>query len=574
MDTEAGSVPHDAVSACQVVEHDVVFLLDFPCVQDKHLPKIDALKTDTIDTGGALGILHPDRRDTELRVQPLFQLGALDLSTDLHPSVRAALDDRGAKEPPKTLPCRSLTDGGKRLLNGELARPPGDPRKHSGYVSGRGLAMPLPSGSRERIRGAGGPDQPFLRLEVEALHLLSFGSETGLAMLSLRVVLPRDVPVRLAQIEEVLHVLSNTTRHRTLGWACEEKPEGRFTLLELVEGILSSAGCGSTPWNRLFTVTYAQLTAPPITDGAEDGLAMAALRLSRHYTGAYRPGPDHRAGSVIARPFDDIVHATSMEGAATLTVPATAFLRDAFAHRMRSCYLPLAVLAFHEHVRLLDMAQRAAGALAGAARVAVLGASGRSSTGTPGDIARLEALRWLVDGFLSFRLRYRLTVVSDITMHNQFYAALRAALQLEALTQKLSGDTADAARALQDSRTRVAAARGRVLHDAHLQRERGRAWILGLFAGLLTFLTSLAALKEVQEVLKHHVHGGPGWLFDLASPAALAAALGVVSGIVTARRHRDAHSHDEDEDEIGQELAVDLRGESVHVASEAPVAER
>ena len=560
MDGSPRNAPADPAGACTVTEHALVFLLDFPCARVTQLPRKDPVPPRLIDPAGTVGILHPMQREPAPRPRALFEAGEIDLSGDLHMAARAAFTDGRTEEAAAALPCRSLTEYGRRLLNGELARPPGDPRQQSGFVTGRGLALLLGHDSRARIVAAGAPDAAFLRLQIDALDVLGFGSETGVAMLRLRVT--PSGPVRLAQLQEALHALGNAARARSIGWACEAEPAGRFTLLDLADCALKAAGSGAARWNRLFTSSYAQLADHPAGDGtiaadAGAGLATAAWRLSRHYTAAYQPGPDHLVGSVLFRPFRDVVHAVSLEGVASLTVPESTFMQEGFTARVRSCYVPLAVLAFHEHVQLLTMAQLAPGAMA------------RRSAADTGDGKALQAL---IEAFLNFRLRYRLAVVSDITMHNQFYAAVRTGLQIDALTQKLAGDTADAARALQARHARAEAERGRLRHAAHLQRERKRAWVLGLFAGLLTFLTSLAALRELRELLVEPMHP-PDWLHPQTIAAGLAVLLAVFSGVVTARRHSDAHTSGAgEEDEIGDELLVDLQGEGAHVATEVPAA--
>jgi hypothetical protein len=539
--------------ACLVTEHEIVFMLDFPCVQKTHLPQIDAITTTRVDRDRVTGMLHPTQRSASTQERPVFQRSTLDLSTDLHPAARAALTDGAASG--EGLPCRSLTDHGKRLLNGDLARPPGDPRGQADYVSGTGLALPLQKSARERIVAAGGVDEAVIKVRVEALHLVAFGSETGMALLHLKITTPSKLV--LAHVLEVQHLLSNATRSRSACWACEAKPEGRFTVLQLVQSVLSAADCASTPWSRLFTYTYAQLGERPVDDAS---LAVAAWRLSRHYTGAYAPGPDYAAGTNMSRLFEDVLHAASMEGVASLTIPTTIFMQEAFAGRVRSCYLPLAILGLHEHVQLLDMASAASKAffLAGPGRE--LGQ----------DTAR--ALRELVDKFLSFRLRYRLAVVSDITMHNRFYAAVRAGLEVEALTNKLAGDAADAMRALQDRHGRLLGERNRRERRARERRERQRAWALGLFNGLLVWLTSMALFKEVRDVVLHWgwlpewLHGDkvPAWLGGDTAPAVLAMALGLFSGGMTALRHYEAHAGT---DELDEELTADLQGEGGHVAA-------
>ena len=414
--------------------------------------------------------------------------------------------------------------------------------------------------------------RPPLLLSITDLTLLTFPSRVGLAVLELRLATDRP---SLAALQEAVHVLSHSGRARSVGWAAEPEHKGRFTLPDLVTTVLQPAGCAPEVWNRVFTYVFARFDAFPDETGWAE---QAAWRLSRHYTSAYRAGPDFAAGSALVRPFDDVVHAACVEGAATVASGESAFMAQAFRDRVRACYLPLAILAYHEQVQLIGLAQRAIGPVQDRAEIAD------------------DQLRELIDQFLAFRLRYRMPVVSDVTMHNLFYDALRAGLRLDQLTRKVTEDMTEAERSLrqanaretqreeaQRERARLRRERQREREEAdreraHLRRERRRAPILGLFAGLLTLLTGLAAFKEVRADLPADI-AIPAWVpawVPTWGPFVLAVLLALLSVWITWRRHADIHrdraprhGRESAEDDIGDELQADREAEGVHIASEA-----
>jgi hypothetical protein len=407
------------------------------------------------------------------------------------------------------VPAIALSPQGLNLLNGRFALPPGDPRGVPGYTGSFGLVL-----------DAGAPGQPQSGpLRVSSLLVLHFASGVGLALVTLEWA--GKQPLTLEALQVVVSRLTPNRQKDSLRWAhSADPPEAqRFSLGWLLGQVLVSATCRFEVWSRFFTYVYA--TLPAGTD--PDAMSDAAWRLSRHYSPGYGAEPSF-PGTELYAPFADIRHALSLEGAATVANQGSDFVANGgLAGRFGNCYLPLAILAYHEHAYLLDIAQEAA-------RV------------PPGDdaAAQAQALRRLTDRFLRFRLRYRLPLASDITMHNAFYEKARRALQLAALETKLGQDVIDAQAHLRRlsedaaaaAATATAAAAAKAAHDrdeAHRRRERQLAPILGLFAGMLTFLTTSAVFKDVKLSL--------GWPPSFIA-FGLALGFGLLAAIVTWYRHR------------------------------------
>ena len=564
---EAGTLGASAAPEGRIEDHRICLLYDFPCLQTDDLGTLRGLSAAIVDPDDHLALVHRDRRSREDALKPLLEEKPFPLGDDLHPAVAAALgghiEDWRAGG---AITCLRLTDRGRAILNGDWVRPPGDPRALPGYLPRRGLAVLLGTESRRRLAAARRGDHAadgaeigeHLPVTVTDLRLLTFPSRVGLAILELAI---GSRALGVAELQEVLHVASHGSRAGSIGWQCLADPAPGFTLPELVIGLLRPAGCAPEPWNRIYSYVFARFAAFPTQPCP---IEETAWRLSRRYTSDYHPGTDYREGMALLRPFEDVVHAAGIEGAVTLSAGSQPFLVQAMRDRVAKCYLPLAILAYHEHVQLIEMAQQA---------VHREGAAERVST---------DRLGGLLDRFLTFRLLYRLPVASDITMHNLFYDALRRGLELERLTRKIVEDVAEAERSLRRNaieaehdraarHERDQLARERAYQRSYFARERRRAPLLGLFAAMLTFLTCFAAFREVREVL---LSSAVGRYLPEGGPLVLATVFGLLSWWVTWRRHRDEfrqpsleHEHSHPVDHTGEHLDAERQQEGVNTAT-------
>jgi hypothetical protein len=308
-----------------ITKHVFHILMDFPYSDAVVGQRLSRLSARAIDTQNRIGIIHPDRRGGAESESQLFVESAFEIGDDLHPSVVTAL--RGCElasgSEAAGVGCLHLSARGRAILNGDWAGPRGDPRDNPDYLGRRGLAINLGPDGRRRIEEASGtPSAEALVITIADVTLLTFGSTLGLAIVQCE--LQGDI-VLLAALQETVHIIAHSGRHGSLAWACQTKPVAQFTLSEVVGCLLESAGCAPQLWNRLYTYTFALLA--PFTNDPRV-IETAAWRLSRHYTDAYNFGPDAKRGGVIFRPFDDVVHAASIEGAATLGAANSTFLAE------------------------------------------------------------------------------------------------------------------------------------------------------------------------------------------------------------------------------------------------------
>lgn len=466
--------------------------------------------------------------------QPVWEARSLPLSNDLHPFVRTMLDctaSPGDAAPAGGSPthCRCLSPHGKNLINGHYRRPAptGPEAKPAARSAPSGLEVVLSATAKARLQAAGdGADPPdALPIRIEDIQLFRF--RTGITLAVAEVSFPPTQTPWDRMPEKLLETLPLLSRHTGAGllrWrdSPDAKPGERFLPGDLVRGVLGEAVLPGAQPPRIYSHVAAVFETSMLPDRARE----LAYRLSRRYTGAYRVGAA-LDGTILTEPFEDIVHAASLEGAASvINGYATAqegereLLKNWLADRYRQVYLPLQIVAIHERTALLDMAQNAA-----------------IDVGSMAVTAEATALRKLCNRFLTFRLRYRAVQVSHITMHNQVHQATRAALNLDRMIEKVAHDVMEAERWLSDAAREEAAAKERAWEGRY-------AWFAGLGGGGLAFLTVTAAAKAIAEFWDKSqglsVLGKPTVLILLVG-LVLGFVLAVVGGVYAWRRTKAGH---------------------------------
>jgi hypothetical protein len=433
---------------------------------------------------GALEWLDPERvepgsSERPLRARPVWLRKGLSLSEDLHVSVRAILDAfprHGEQESPAAL---GLSDYSRNLLAGRYRRLPA-------VASGtrRGWAGAILTPGQAAVRRLGLAASPQLHMHIEEVRFFAFCTGVGIALVEASFATDSQAPPSPELLIEALHLLSDGHRAASLRWAGTDQRNG-FHLSDLLRPLF--AGTGITLFGRRRVYSYTAV----LIDGDVDPAAQQeiALRLSRHYNYSYTP---ETFGTELYRPFMPVVHALSIEGAASVVDLSPAlehasaadpglppdFLANWIENAHSRAYLPILLLAFHEYLALLDLAQSAA-----------VDVDFHAFT----DREAMELQR-LCDRFLALRLRYRPPLVSGITMHNTFYELLRRVLGLEALSRKAGQDLVEAEVRL----SRFANERERRAREA---LERRLAWHAAFIAGALSFLVVNGIFRQIAELI-------------------------------------------------------------------------
>ena len=405
----------------------------------------------------------------------VWRLAEPTLSGDLHPVAKAIL--RGSTdERPEAATSLRLTEHGINLLDGLYrAGRATDGRDSGGEAAGLGLHLTKSVGDYLGLDPAAS-----VPVKVDNVTLLPFRTGIAVAVVELRLVAQAGRAPSLALLIEAMHLLGDerASRRPVLSWTGTAEPRFRFS--DLVRALVAGVGLSVEGGRRIFSYACAVIDG---TIGAEAKREIA-FRLSRRYNYVYDPDVQGK-DAVFLAPFNNVTHALSLEGAATVVDRPGAgaakglpeFLSNWLAVAHGPVYLPIAVIAYHEHLALLELAQEAAVEIDFERPTA----------------AEFHALTRLCQRFLAFRLRYRPAQISRITMHNSFSEHVRLALGNDTLAQKAAQDAAEAERVL------AGLARARI-ERSERDRERRWAWHGAFLAGLVALMAVLGLFGEVQEM--------------------------------------------------------------------------
>lgn len=256
-----------------------------------------------------------------------------------------------------------------------------------------------------------------------------------------------------------------------------------FRLAELVRCLVLGADDKAVQ-ERVTTFTYAQF-ADPLPTSARD---LFAVHLARHYSSDYQTSAEI-AGVAFVRDFETVRHAVSLEGAATVIGVAPdgpdhpEFLRNFKTGTFHRHYLPVALLARHEHAFLVRRTS------------AAILTQGQMRDG-PEAVRRLQELR---ESCLIFRLCYRFSELSAVTMHNSLNRAFRQVLSLDRMTEELDSD-------VQTFESHLRELRASEEHREEDRKHRSFYWVTVIGAGALAGLTMFSIAKESLGIVFREAH--------------------------------------------------------------------
>lgn len=355
-------------------------------------------------------------------------------------------------------------------------------------------------------------DSDALVVDIKNITLTLFRTGHGFAATTIELARPDRAPLSAIELLEAQILVVRFGKIFWMNAGNGVPGTGTpFMLEQLIQWLALGRGIENSP-ERVTTYTYAQFEEPVPTSARD----VFAVHLARHYTTDYMTAAD-MDGIAVVRDFDTVRHTVALEGAATVigSTPEEPhlppFVHNFKAGTFRRHYLPIALLARHEHAFLVS---RTSSSILSEEEM-------RSPARTVG---RLQKLR---ESFVFFRLSYRFSELSFVTMHNALNRAFREVLYLDRMLRDLGADVAAAETHLRN------------VHQAaerHREEERHRRFYgLSVLGGsALAALTTFTILKELLEVFYTEKHAEAVehiWrLYDLdLAPNAIAAVVGILS---------------------------------------------
>jgi hypothetical protein len=405
---------------------------------------------------------------------------AFKMGEDLHPHLRAILSGSQTDLATRWLPTEATI---ALLASADLY----EAEKLPGDRTRKVMVLKYTKAAERRLNASGSVPR-VLKLTIEALDLTLFNTRKGLLQVRLAVS-PLEEDRQVTAIE-LLEAVCSLSRFNSLQWASLTPGHPivsiEFGLGPLMRGLSFEDAGPMRASDRIFSYLLAQFASPVDVDEAD----LFALHAARHYTVDYNVTlTTERRGRV--RDFATVGHTLALEGGATIIAPTAEselpdFLKNWKTNVHRAYYMPIVALALHEHEFLVDKTS-----------AALLSPSQRANP----EESR-KALMHLTQASLNFRIFFRYTEVSEITMHNAFNRALRDVLGLDRMQAKFTGDVREITDFLQ---------RQNFLARLDLDRERlkvehrrnSRFWLLGVIGtGILTALSVGALSKQILESRK------------------------------------------------------------------------
>jgi len=431
---------------------------------------------------GNVDLLNPRR---ELSGEIWHEVpGGLPVVDDLSSAVIQALDRFCKEDQSSSITAFELTPVGLNIVNGRYAPPSGNPNNWNPEDSERyranvfGISVSLSIAARQRL---GTPSTELIAVIQRVIAV--FPSQFCIVIAELEILGEGDRQASPAELEEVLHVISNRKRGAVCGMAAVRASSG-IDLQHLLLNMLPTDRFEARREIRLFTHTALTLESFPADVKT---VAAIAFRCAHHYTADYSVDYESVAADIYM-PFKSILHDYALEGAASVCDGSDEFLREQFLTRIRQGYLWLTVLAYHEHSYLQWLLSRG---------------SDRSLRvdETSDDLGAL------IHEFLRFRLKHNIPLVSHIGMHNQAYHRLRQRMFLNELIQKVTCDVVEVERWLAQRTERRRTMERDLLEK---EKERRKAWRLkfawgeilvsGFLMFGLTFLAFDALTRKVSQI--------------------------------------------------------------------------
>lgn len=308
------------------------------------------------------------------------------------------------------------------------------------------LAIKFSPAARKRLEARLGTEVPnSVTIEIEEVRALTFPTGQGLLIAEIKV--RADGRARTIAPSLLVEAVVAVGNERHLTWLARDGEtlqvrgvEKKLKLRDVFSTLLGDYAENGITGARTYAYTYARLDQ--VMDAAERQQLM--IRLACKYTDDYRIDPaafDER----IYQPFESVSHLAALEGAATLVEhvasenrAAPNFLKDYKTNAIERRYLPVVVLAYHAFLTLLRLTQDSR-------RPVSLSAPSK------GEVKYMTRLR---DGALRYRLFYRLSYVSLLTMPNEFYRRLGHAFGLERMLASADRDVAEISALLDSRRSR------------------------------------------------------------------------------------------------------------------------
>ena len=292
--------------------------------------------------------------------------------------------------------------------------------------------MTLGSAARNRC------GQTTIDLQFDGARLFVF--RTGIAILDLAWHYPASDPLPPAVVLEGNYLLShgNLAGKRPSNATPDGLPPAQQisaqTLHDIAQALLPALPDAALYPRRCILYSLVRTDS----EASSDALRKLSILLSHRQTSDYRPTDAWTAPSLL-QPFDDICHALAVEGAASAiadSAKASGFTADFISSAGANTYVPLYISSLHTHFWLLDQTEWL------------------PARQHHGSREEAESLVDLYSRVVEFRRYFYFPLISQISLHNAFYARSQDMLSIAQRLLYLEVTTHDVAELVKARRTK------------------------------------------------------------------------------------------------------------------------
>lgn len=361
----------------------------------------------------ALSTRYQDQQIWEPALQDGRPVQQTPISTDLHPAVRSLLS---GERPELLKRWRLHAQAAQFVASADLYAKDVDRDIRTKKV----LCLRLGARATSRL-GRSSDDAAMFRLDIRSLEIVAFATGTSFLIARVRIKRPGQDDMSAAELTEAVHAVS---RFNTCCWRAAEDLKAiegpDFSLGKMLHSLVQPEVSDRVLTNRVTSYVFARTTSS-MESSSHDAFC---FYLARRYTSDYAMDLENVSLRHI-RDFENVRHAVSEDGMASVIRPTdedhlSISLENWRSSVMQTCYSPIVLLALHENWFLNLKRADAVTAQAGEDAITVL--------------------QGIVDSALLFRLWYRFSSVSDISMHNAISRALRDVLALDRKLDEMQDD--------------------------------------------------------------------------------------------------------------------------------------
>lgn len=436
-------------TAPELIDHSLalVFPFFFPSPDRNNQVKTHYKRLNQLTFSGLEISLPVSARQQEklnkIADEKIWQEKKLALSTELHSVVASTLDDsffklnqsKSNQHLHHGYPSLTVTQQALDFLNNELGG------------KKQGLEVKLSNNAVNRLtQNLAQPEtSPWIRFNFEEIRLFMLGTGVGGIVVKIKFPYLKSILYFLECAYAISRNTPNSKESNEVRWFSTD-PENSLPsmrgLAEIVTLFAPFLGDAVNPktnsvftvkrtfWRKVFSYSAVKTDKGFNNEQQEDFL----VQISRNFSLDYKPYNNEKNLSGFYQPFDYLTHQLSIEGGASWinmeqakSITNKNFINNFVKDSAQKSYYPLAILAYFKYLALVNLS------INGVRKINFYQPSDI-------DLSHLNSFKADVN---NFRLNYRFTHISEVSMHNEIFKRWNEVFPIDVVLDDISSDASD-----------------------------------------------------------------------------------------------------------------------------------